>query len=263
MAHDARLFFVFAFRKDLAGGEPLRRFDELLLSLGFIPHYSSSAEGQIWPILVPGWTLNYEVFFFALFFLGIVGGRPVLLTTLAIFVLVTLGQLSQSDSAVWITWTNEILLFFAIGILIAEAWKKVDLSSHVWAFYLGIALLVLCAFPALPPQIVHPAMHISVILTLIGTLALQDRYPETKSRLLSVLGDASYSIYLSHTILMIVLFEALAQLSLEGVTQFVVVTATTVVACALVGVLIHWTVERPMTRNLRKRFVSGERSEGA
>ncbi|MBK9440000.1 MAG: hypothetical protein IPN53_01320 [Comamonadaceae bacterium] len=34
-------------------------------SLLFIPHYSASFPGLVWPLLVPGWTLNYEMCFYA------------------------------------------------------------------------------------------------------------------------------------------------------------------------------------------------------
>ena len=38
---------------------------DVLLSLFFIPHYDPT--GQIVPLLVPGWTLNYEAFFYVVF----------------------------------------------------------------------------------------------------------------------------------------------------------------------------------------------------
>ena len=33
-------------------------------SLLFVPAYSAAFPGQIWPVLVPGWSLNYEMFFY-------------------------------------------------------------------------------------------------------------------------------------------------------------------------------------------------------
>src|ERR1019366_2869669 len=39
----------------------------LIQSLLFIPHFSPSHAGMIWPVLVPGWTLNYEMFFYVVF----------------------------------------------------------------------------------------------------------------------------------------------------------------------------------------------------
>src|SRR5229473_1548571 len=36
-------------------------------SLLFVPYDSLSFPGHAWPVLVPGWTLNYEMFFYGLF----------------------------------------------------------------------------------------------------------------------------------------------------------------------------------------------------
>ena len=43
-------------------------------SLLFIPSYSAAFPDQIWPVLVPGWSLNYEMFFYGLFALGLMSG---------------------------------------------------------------------------------------------------------------------------------------------------------------------------------------------
>jgi len=40
-------------------------------SLLFIPHWSLAFPGNAWPVLVPGWTLNYEMFFYVLFALSL------------------------------------------------------------------------------------------------------------------------------------------------------------------------------------------------
>ncbi|MCI1710745.1 MAG: acyltransferase [Chiayiivirga sp.] len=39
----------------------------LAQSLAFLPHYSPGAPDQIWPLFVPGWTLNYEMYFYLVF----------------------------------------------------------------------------------------------------------------------------------------------------------------------------------------------------
>jgi len=36
----------------------------------FVPHYSPQFPGEIWPLLIPGWTLNFEMFFYAVFLVG-------------------------------------------------------------------------------------------------------------------------------------------------------------------------------------------------
>ena len=36
-------------------------------SLAFIPHHDPTNPGKIWPYLIQGWTLNYEMFFYLIF----------------------------------------------------------------------------------------------------------------------------------------------------------------------------------------------------
>ena len=40
--------------------------DTLVQSLLFIPHFSTSFTDKAWPLLVPGWTLNYEMYFYVI-----------------------------------------------------------------------------------------------------------------------------------------------------------------------------------------------------
>ncbi len=61
----------------------------LLASLLFIPRFSDWPSDTIWPVLYVGWTLQYEMFFYVLFSLGLLVRQPVLMPVLAIGVLVT------------------------------------------------------------------------------------------------------------------------------------------------------------------------------
>ena len=58
-------------------------------SLLFVPAYSAAFPGQIWPVLVPGWSLNYEMFFYLVFAVGLLVARERLL----LFLVATLGIL--------------------------------------------------------------------------------------------------------------------------------------------------------------------------
>src|SRR4051812_41404716 len=88
--------------------------ETLTKSLLFVPHYSLGHPGEIWPILVPGWTLNYEMFFYLVFALLIVFS-PLVRVTLAVLVFVPLafaGWLlgDAASDAVLRTYTSPRLL---------------------------------------------------------------------------------------------------------------------------------------------------------
>ena len=247
------IFFVDLVPNDVAAGAPFRRVDELIQSMQFIPHYHMAVPDQIWPVLVQGWTLNYEMFFFGLFALGIASGRPAVVTSALLITLVVLGWVFPSDNALLETWTNEFLLLFVAGIGLAVLWNRMTFSALAWAFPLGLALVVLSACKLLPEALITPTFFVAAIVTVVGTLGLQDKYPDAALPLLAKIGDASYSIYLSHTIAMIFLYKGLAALPLSGWAQFLVVLPISLVVCALVGIAIYHTIERPIIARFRRK----------
>ncbi|KAK0341504.1 hypothetical protein LTR94_026084, partial [Friedmanniomyces endolithicus] len=112
-------------------------------SLFFWPHYAPGS-GQIWPVLVPGWTLNYEMFFYAVFALAICLPERlrVWAMTLTMVVLVVLGELVRPTSAWLVTYTNPLLLEFIAGIWIAEALRHGRVLPTLLAIPLAAVALV-------------------------------------------------------------------------------------------------------------------------
>ncbi|SDG97066.1 acyltransferase family protein [Alloyangia pacifica] len=257
------VFFAIVFRNDLAANEPLRRVPELLGSLFFVPHYHSGVPTEIWPILVPGWTLNYEMFFFAVFFVGILAGRPGLVASLILAALVVVGQVVDSTDARVLTWTSPFLLLFIFGIGLAALWKRTDFRRAWPLLPIGLALAFLAGFSGLQGASTTLAFFVAAVLTVAGTLGIQSLAPNLHMSWLSAIGDASYSIYLSHTILMVILYKGLARLPLEGWAQFVVTNGLAVVICTIAGIAIYRLVERPMIRALRTRLEPRREPSGA
>jgi exopolysaccharide production protein ExoZ len=114
----------------MAGGALLFLFPNLRLTPGhvlgsilFIPHRSPST-GDIWPVLVQGWTLNYEMFFYAVFAATLLLPSRLRLVALASVLvgLVALGLLLESDNPLLATYTDPIILEFLLGALIGQAW---------------------------------------------------------------------------------------------------------------------------------------------
>jgi exopolysaccharide production protein ExoZ len=171
------------------------------LSLLFIPH--NSAIGMA-PVLWQGWTLEYEMFFYALCALGLflpAANRLKMLCALLVL-LITLGAIFQMPGPLARVYTNPLLLEFMAGVALAGLWRRQAMPRPA----LGAAALVLgiCLFAA---QGAHVATFSGVrvldwgvpaILLVLGALSLEaaQRVPLSRTGLL--LGDASYSIYLAH-----------------------------------------------------------------
>lgn len=213
-------------------------------SLLFIPYHMPGHPEVIFALLVPGWSLNYEMFFYLLFFVGILLGRPTLFLIAAIGVLVVAGTLIVSDDALVRTYTNPRLLQFLAGVLIGAALSRRWLPPLVWLLPLAtVAMLAAICLPTLLPWL-YPVAAIALVL---GAVAAEGRGPIPDVPLLTLLGDASYSIYLSHTFTLIGFELIFKRLPLAyGWGQFIAWLAGALILSALIGIWIHRHIEKPM-----------------
>ena len=159
---------------------------ETVLSLALIPHYSEAHRSEIWPILVPGWTLSYELFFYALFAVGIATRRVVAVPILAIVALVTLGALVRPVLAPLVVATNPLLIEFALGLLIAVVMHRLPALLPIVALA-SLAAALAGAFAGSSQTTVFAGSAAIVA----GALWLERRRPGQPIVGLRMLGDAS------------------------------------------------------------------------
>lgn len=110
---------------------------DLTLSLLLIPHANNS--GEITTFLHVGWTLVYEMFFYATLAVSIFC-RPWHLRVMGaiLIVLVLSGVLLQPQSPVAFTYTNPILLEFGAGLGIGYLWQAEFRSKEL----LGVLMIL-------------------------------------------------------------------------------------------------------------------------
>src|SRR4029077_314069 len=149
-----------------------------------------------------GWTLNYEMFFYAVFALALL--LPRRLGLQLIFVcfaaLVALGILCKPSAPLLSLVTSWLLFDFLMGI--AVAWwlrSRGKLSRRPICALISIGIACLAATIVWPPPEEGPLRFllwgIPAALVVLGMSSVS--IPEGRfGRLMSVLGDASYSIYL-------------------------------------------------------------------
>ena len=224
-------------------------------SLLFIPHYSLAFPQQAWPVLVPGWTLNFEMFFYALFALSM-GLRPAWRVgglALAIGALVTAGAVfGPFRSAIAVTYTSPLLLEFGAGALIGRWWsadkRALPLGLSLACLAVGAMLLVLR--DTAPFGTFNP--FFGATLLVIG--AVDRRAGHLHWPVLQTLGDASYAIYLTHLFTLGILRTAWGKLGPEttSLTTSSCFMALALVACALAGCVAYRLGEKPLLERLVK-----------
>ena len=226
---------------------PISRLN-LLKSLAFVPFFNPSFDNRIWPLLVPGWTLNQEMFFYLLFGLSLAIRRPLLLLPV-MPALVMLGWRFSFASALWQTYTNPMLLEFAAGLAVGWAVTRFRLDRLTLLLPLGTAALLLSDLSRWPPIAYAGSASVAIVVGALG-LEMAGRLPSW--RWPKSLGDASYSLYLVHAPIIDLCDAGITSLPLKGAAAFVLFFALSLAASVAIGFATHKLVERPLTRWLNR-----------
>jgi exopolysaccharide production protein ExoZ len=216
----------------------------VLGSLFFIPHHSPSS-GQIWPVLVQGWTLNYEIFFYVVFAACLLLPSRFRLAGLTAVLVGLAGEgfIQGSGNPLLATYTNPIILEFLIGALIGKLWLDGRIPSPATgAVLIAAALLGFAVVGAthvgFGPQSFGPL----AAALLIGVLALEKGGAVRRVRPMLYLGDASYSVYLFHTFAISVVAKLAALLSIPATTAMLLAVISGVTA----GIAAYEMLEKPL-----------------
>lgn len=218
----------------------------------FLP--ANNPEGQIFPMLVTGWTLNYEMAFYAVFALFIGFGRPVALSlTVATILLVAgLGLAFAPTATALRFWTDPIILEFAAGIGLFALFQRTGLTLG-GGMRAALVILAVVALALQPPYAAGLARALGwgVPAVMIVAAALPGRLTPPPSRGAEIAGDLSYAIYLVHLPVVLVLQHLLRRWPdpLVWFGLFPVLVAILTIAAAW---LLHATVERPILRAARR-----------
>lgn len=212
--------------------------------------------GKIWPVLAPGWTLNYEMFFYALFAVMLLLRRSIL-TVAALSVV--LGGLAAANVAIGFAsptlsfYSDPILLEFITGAWIGVAWKGLNRWQRLpaWAF-VAVGGLSLTTAVLVVPALSRVVMYgFPAAVLLIGVLALESRGAVRRFRPVELCGDSSYSIYLWHGIAVSVAAMVVARAGLPPLIGVALAFSGGIAG----GILSFIILERPVMRWFRRRRV--------
>ena len=244
---------------------PLARLDGATA----IPASAPNAYVLFRPIYELGWTLNYEIFFYALIAITLVVGLSLRRATIALVAVMALlamaglylrlpaGHNLGFDMIIY--YTRMIVLFFAAGVIAAfirlrlpSAAVRFDRWPIVSGLLIGLALtadIVASATLASPYPVLLLATFVVIVLASSPTL-MANSHSFVLGAVRRV-GDASYSIYLIHSFLLGAVALVAARLPVPAIVAVLVAFIAAFVISIAVGSLCYAYVERPLLRRFR------------
>lgn len=250
------VFLIATLRPELLGATRAN-WSELFKSLAFVPFVKSN--GLTMPVLFVGWTLNYEMAFYAVFavFLWVTGAnvrRTAVLSMGALAAIVVLGGWFRPALVELRFFTNSIVLEFALGMGAALALGQDRAIARRVALPLLAVALVWLLYGAtqrlgLPRAVVSGIPAVAVLLCAVS---LERAGVSIRSGMVRLLGDASYALYLTHAFVLQGIGKMLPA-NVATTTVLVAIVIAFVLAQGL-AILVHVGVELPMTRFLRMMF---------
>lgn len=216
--------------------------------------------GTLEPLVVPGWTLNYEMFFYLLWGVALLlpQERRVVGVGAVIAALSVLGLAMPSDNAFFAFYTSSIMLEFVFGLGLGLWYLNGAPIPRGWGF-----VLIACGFVSLlsqgevPPETRWLRWGVPAAMVVAGALVLERARPVPRVAALALLGDASYSLYLVHGMVLSAVGQVFVRLApslpLSGPALYIACGVTAVGAAMVISVLVHLWVERPLLRVMSGR----------
>ncbi|WJF91853.1 acyltransferase [Paraburkholderia bonniea] len=215
------------------------------------------------PLLLQGWTLTYEMFFY-LVFAGLVAfiAERFLPVALLIWAILTgglafwLGRAQLTNPFLEVV-SNPLVLEFIGGCFCALLCPAVKGARSIAVLVIGLAAL-LAAFvigehAGLSAVVQWRALYFGVpaCLLVLGATSWEMNTGRTAPRFLRLLGDASYSLYLSHVLVISAVGRLYAHLAPAALPA---AFGTLLCLCAAIasGYLGYRLIEQPLNSKIRQ-----------
>ena len=222
----------------------------VLGSFLFIPSFNPT--GALEPVVVVGWTLNFEMAFYVLFAVALaLRVRLLWIITPPLLCFALFRVFHPPAGPMWVQFfESTLVLEFLLGVLLGLALPWV--RRLPWP--LGLMLLVGGFLPLLlwaEPNFDFwrgVRWGVPALAVVAGALSLEHRWGARSPRWALELGDASYSIYLVHTFALpavAVLLPHVVRHAWRG--EIAVSMAIMLVVSAAAGEVAYRLVERPIT----------------
>jgi len=216
------------------------------------------------PVVNVAWTLEFEIFFY-LVFTGLLtlksegmGAR----IALVMAGLVLIGQTAEPQTVFLERITHPLILEFAVGAWLGSLILGKHLNWTPWTILLGVLSLVayqlgfsVAAWLGLPDPFQRVVdFGIPAVLLVMGVISLDLKWEIHYPVLFTRLGDASYTLYLSHVLVISALGRIWQKFELNHVMPNMIFLLILLTACAGYALLAFRWIEKPLLIFLRNKL---------
>lgn len=208
------------------------------------------------PVVPLGWTLNFEMLYYALFALALALKVPPLrMLTPMLIVMAMVPVVVHASGYALLTWCQPILIEFLFGMMLERGWRRGwKLRPEIACAVLCVAMILLVSLPGQDGAMLRPFLWGLPAVAMLGAaLSLEDSAGRRAPQWMLLIGDASYSIYLTHGFVLPVLAKVLAVSPWSGARHMVSVVVASLVLCLCAGLLFYRWVELPLIRFFHRR----------
>jgi exopolysaccharide production protein ExoZ len=210
--------------------------------------------------LLPAWTLFHEVFFYIVFAL-LIWHRWIgcLAVGVWLVLIMFMGPNAASDRSFWSVAVSPLNLCFFGGMAACLAHRSLTAARSLHFVIVGFFLLVFSValgVPTLSLITYSVLIGMAFFLLIAGTVGLERNGRFTEIPWLSIIGSASYVLYLTHIVVMTGILKLAYLTGLVRLLGFPVLYILVFVLTTACAVLIHLRIEKPMQRFFASRFTS-------
>jgi peptidoglycan/LPS O-acetylase OafA/YrhL len=229
----------------------------IVTSYLFIPY--PRLDGTMQPVVGQGWTLNYEMYFYVLFAVAIFAPRrtAVAIASALLIVSVVVGWIAPLPTA-FEYWCQPIILEFIFGMTLGLLFLE-GRRIPAWAGWLmvaaGLAILFFGPSRSEGYTLLRAIQTGGSAALVVGGLTLGDLIkPSPVARQISLIGDASFSLYLFHSFPNRGVLYAAVWLGFDPNRAPWLLLALALVLATAMSVVMYKYIEVPAIRSLRKRL---------
>ncbi len=235
----------------------------LIKSVLLLPQDPNVVGGGGAPVIVVAWTLQYEMIFYSAIIFAIINRylfAALILIFMANYVFCATQSLNSFPQSFF---ANDLIFLFLIGMLAAYMAKSsLDMNRPLFiSIVASLAFLCLAVFEVVffysPQHLIYDKHHLTygiisgvLIVGLVRTEDSQHKSGLVKTRFITLMGDASYALYLIHLPLISILCKLAIKVGLHGTYGASIAFAVIFMICIFAALAFYSYIERPILSKL-------------